>query len=112
MNQNDQPAEFQSPIGVASFACFVCLAVIYRLAHPVVVRLGIWWEELLVYALIPVAVTFVILYRSHWHREIARAARASWLVLLSCVIFCGDLLLIGLLIAMLFVFSRLASGHF
>ena len=112
MTQNDQPAEFQSPIGAASFACLVCLAFIYWLTRPAVMRLGIWWEELVVYALVPVSVTFVILYRSQWHRELARAARASWLVLLSCVIFCSDLLIIGLFIALLFVFSRLASGHF
>ncbi|MGA9452409.1 MAG: hypothetical protein WBW41_13820 [Verrucomicrobiia bacterium] len=111
MNHSDQPSEFQLPIGVASFACLVCFAFIYLVARPAVLLLEVWWAEWLAYALIPVSVAFIILYRSCWHPEMVRAARTSCLVLLSCIIFCSDLVFIGILIATLCVFVGLGRGE-
>src|ERR1035437_9343107 len=65
----------QPPIGVAWLACLVSFGLIYWVARPVVMLLAVWWVELLVYALIPVAVSFIILYRSCWHQEITGVAR-------------------------------------
>ncbi len=70
----------------------------YCVARPAVELLEVSWAECLVYAFIPIAVTFVILYRSGWHPEITRAARAvalflfSWGILLSVLIVTGFIL--------------------
>lgn len=112
MSQNEQPSEVQSPIGVASFVCFVSLAFVYLTARPVVSRLQVWWAELLVYAFIPILATFIILYRSCWHREMARVARTPFLIWLSCVIFGGVTIFIGIIIILAFVFFyRFTAFH-
>jgi hypothetical protein len=94
-----QPSEFQFPlprdIGIASFACFVSLILIYWVTRPVVELFNIWWAELLVYGIIPTSAAFIILYRSSWHREMTGAARTGSLLLLSCVIFGCSLIVIG-----------------
>jgi len=79
MNQDDPPAEVKLPVGVAALACCVGFALVYWTARPVTALVHAWWAKLLVYSLPPLAVTFVILYRSNWHREMARAARTSCL---------------------------------
>jgi cytochrome bd-type quinol oxidase subunit 2 len=100
VNHHDRPSEFQFPlprvIVIALLACLVSLLFIYWAARPVVERLEVWWVEWLVYALIPIAVTFIILYCSSWHREITGAARTCSLLLLSCVILGGLLFAIGI----------------
>jgi hypothetical protein len=105
MNENEQPLETQSPlqrvIVVASIACFAALGCVYWVATPAVKLLGTWWVELLAYAIIPISVTFAILYRSCWHREITGPARTCSLLLLSLLIFAGVLLAVGVLICML-----------
>src|SRR5471030_986305 len=90
-----QLSEIMSPISVASLACFFSLLGIYLITRPAVTLLGkIWWAELLVYAIIliiPLSLTFIILYRSEWHPKITGAARTCSLLLLSCFIFVGAL---------------------
>ena len=100
LRAGEAASEASSPVGVALFTCLVCIGFIFWAVRPVVTLLGVWWAELLVCALIPISVTFIILYRSSWHREITGAARTSLLLLLSCVIFCCALFAIG---AMLFI---------
>jgi hypothetical protein len=113
LNQNEQPSEVQSPIGIALFVCFVSLAFIYLTARPAVSRLQVWWAELLVYALIPILVTFIILDRSCWHREMARVARTLFLILLSGIIFGGVLIANGVIIILAFVFFyRFTAFHY
>ena len=92
LDENEQPQRTQSPVGVCLLVCFVSLAVFYLLARPVVSRLHVWWAELLIYALVPTLVTFIMLYRSSWHREITGAARTLSVVLVSCIILGGALL--------------------
>ncbi len=100
VNHHDQPAGFQFPlphgVGLASLACFVSLIFVYWIARPAVERLEVWWVEWLVYAFIPLAVTFIILYRSGWHREIAGVRRTGSLLLLSCAILGVLLLAVGI----------------
>jgi hypothetical protein len=75
MNDNEQIPEVQSAVQqvivIASLVCFGSLAFIYWAARPAVELLGIPWVEYLIYAIIPILVTFTILYRSGWHREFA-----------------------------------------
>jgi hypothetical protein len=105
MNEIEQPLDAQSPLQrliiVASIACFAALALVYCLAAPAVKLLEVWWAELLAYAIIPISVTFIILYRSDWRREISGAARTWSVLLLSLTIFAGVLLAVGVLSCML-----------
>jgi hypothetical protein len=111
MNHSDQPSEALSPVGVSSFACFVSMVFVYWVDWPAISLLQVWWAELLVYALIPILVTFIILNRSCWHREIAGAARTLSLILLSCIIFVGDLMAVVIFIILAFlVYSRFING--
>lgn len=111
MNPDEQSAENQPPVGLASLACLACLAIIYLAARPFVVRLDVWWAEWLVYSLVPIAVTFVILYRSCWHRERAAVARTLSLFFFSCYIFGMDLLLIVATVVMASIYMGLARFH-
>ena len=101
---NGQPTDATLPIGMAAFMCLACFACIYLSSKSWVVRLGVWWAELLVYALIPVSVAFVILYRSRWHLEMVRSARTSCLILFSFLILGGDLLFLGIAVALFCIF--------
>jgi hypothetical protein len=83
---------------IAWFACLACCAYLFRVVSPAVELLGVWWEELLVYTLIPLALTFTILHGSDFHREMTRAARASYLILVSCLMFGGSFLFMGVLV--------------
>jgi hypothetical protein len=99
-NHNDQPSEFQLPIGVASFACLATLTFFYWYAGSAVKLLDVWWAKLLVYALIPILVTFIILYHSGWHRVVVGPTRTCSLLLLSCAILVGVLFAIGAILAL------------
>jgi hypothetical protein len=111
MNHNDQPSEIQSPVGLSAFVCFVALAFIYWVARPAVKLLEVGWAELLVYAIIPISVTFITLYRSCWHREVTGAARTLSLIFLSCLIFGGVLVAVVIIIILAsLVYSRFVDG--
>ena len=111
MNENDESSERQPPVVMAALACLICCPVMYWAAGPAMDRLEAWWAKLLFYSLIPLLVTFITLYRSCWHREMAGAARTGCLVVLSCVIFCSDLVIIGILVAVFSIFVGINRGH-
>jgi hypothetical protein len=115
---DDTPAssEVQSPVQqaviLASFACFVSLAFCYWAARPVVDSIEVPWIEFLAYALVPMAVTFMILYRSGWHREIFGAKRTCSLLLLSFTILSGVILGSSLLLYVaMFGLNALSGGN-
>jgi hypothetical protein len=101
VNNNNQTQEVQSPLQlaniIASLTCFASLLGSYWFEKPLVEMLDDPWAEFLVYATIPISVTFIILYRSCWHPEIIGLARTSSLLLLSCLILVGVILAIGIL---------------
>jgi hypothetical protein len=103
MGHRDQPPEFQFPfsraIGVASFVCFVSLILVYWIARPAVRLIEVRWVGWLAYALLPVTVTFITLYRSSWHPEMRGAARTGSVLLVSCVILGCILLIAGTLVS-------------
>ena len=91
-------SRFERIVGIASVACFVSLIFLYCAARPALSPLHVWWVELLAGAIIPISVTYLVLYRSGWHREIAGAARARSALRLSCFILGGELLAVGIMI--------------
>lgn len=116
MNDDEQTTGIQSPLQrviiLASLACFGSFTFVYWVARPAVELLEVRWAEFLIYAAIPISVTFMILYRSCWHREIARAARACSLLLLSSVILVGVLFAIGVMLSLLwFCFNAVSGGN-
>ena len=116
MNDNEQTPEVQSPlqqtIVFASIACFVSLMLLYWVARPAIEMLDVRWVKLLVYAIIPISVTFIVLYRSYWHREISRTARACQVFLLSCTVLGGVLVASGFMFYMaLFCLNAVSGGN-
>jgi hypothetical protein len=114
VNDHDQTPEIQPPLQraiiIASVACFVSLIFVYWLGRPAIGLLEVRWAELLVYSIIPISVTFIILYRSCWHREITGAARTCVLLVLSGVILVGVLFAIGVMLCMAWFFWIAFSG--
>ncbi len=115
MKDDEQPSEIQSPVQrafvVASLACFLSLIIFYWVARSAVNLIAVPWVETLVYALMPISVTFVILYRSCWHPEISTAARTVFL-LLSCAILGGVVFASGILFyTALFCFNAFSGGN-
>lgn len=92
---------------IGSLACFVSAMGFYGVAHFFVSRLQVWWMEALIYTLVPLSVTFVVLYRSCWHREISGAQRTSRLLALSCAIVGGEVIALLLAAAALFCMGLL-----
>jgi hypothetical protein len=103
LNHNDRPTQAQSPIGAAWAAALFSFIVIYWLDGQVVSSLRVWWEQLLVYGMVPMLLAFIILYRSCWHREFTNAARNPLLVLMSFFIFGGVLITVGLAMGLICV---------
>ena len=115
MNDHDQTPKVQSPspdiIGIASLACLVALIFFYWYAGPAVKVLDVWWAKLLVYALIPILVTFIILYCSGWHREMVGPRRTGFLLLRSCAILVGVFFVIGLMLVVAWFCSIAIQPH-
>lgn len=115
MSETEQSIELQSRAQragiIAAFACLACSGYLFWVASPAVELLGVWWAELLVYTLIPIALTFTILHGSDFHREMARVARTSFLFLVSCLIFGGTFFFMVVLIFCACAFPGLGRQH-
>ena len=105
------PVTGEPPFGIAGFACLICLAVIYAVANPIVNWLVVWWAGLLIYSVIPILVAFTVLYRSSWHRELPKCRRIFSMVLSACLVFCVSFIALGLIVALVAMFTGLADGH-
>ncbi len=114
MSTDERLPEVQSPVQrvvvLSVLACFGSLMFIYLAARHVVELFEALWAEWLVYSSIPMAVTFVILYRSCWHREITGLARTSALLLISCLILAGVILAVGFLLCITWFCCNAVSG--
>jgi hypothetical protein len=109
---NEQPSDVESPITFASVVCFLSLIFVYCVARNAIELIQIRWAEFLVYAIIPISVTFIILNRSCGHPEITGAARMVPLLLRSCFIFVVVLLVIGAMLCLGFVLFRSFTDGF
>ena len=84
---------------IAGLACLMCLPIVYLATRPVIWWLHVSWVEWLLLALftiLPLSVTFIILYWSAWHQEWSKIRRIASVTLSSCVIFGLDLFLVVL----------------
>jgi hypothetical protein len=95
MNDNEPPPKFELPVprvvGLAVIACFISLTGIYLLTRPTMGAIESGWAKLLVYAPLPLLVTFAVLYHSDWHRQNGGAARMGSLLVASGLILAGVL---------------------
>ena len=103
MNPNEQTNGNTPPMAMAGLAGLVCLPLIWMAASP------LWklhnarlaeWLALASFVLIPMSVTFVVLYLSSWHRESPRVRRIVSMILSTCLVYCVDVLVAGLLVVM------------
>jgi len=97
MSRNDIN-ENTSPLLIAGLACFLSLPVIYLMTRPVVwLSSAPWtvWLQSAIFAITPVTVAFMVLYRCAWHDDRPRARRILFTILSACLIFGIVLLLIG-----------------
>jgi hypothetical protein len=109
MNANEQtsPVHADPPrvIVIAAAACFLSLTFFYLAVHAVISRLDLLWAEWVIYATIPLAVTFIYLQRSDWHQEITGAKRIRSLLLLSGLIFGGVVVTMGVMACIAWIFT-------
>lgn len=116
MNENDSPVEVQSPAQrmeiLAALACLGCMVFLFSAGKLAMERAPLWWAKLLVYTLIPLTLTFTILYGSCIHREMKRAVRVLFLVGNSLLIFAGACLSLGIIAMMALAFMPLSRFHY
>lgn len=102
MSITEPSNEIQSPVSpggiVATLACLASSVYLLCVVSPAVELLGAWWAELMVYTLLPIALTFTILHGSDIHREMTSVTRTCFLLLASCLIFGGTFLFMGALV--------------
>ena len=114
MNEDNQMVEEPQParrvMTIPALVCFATALGFYLIARREVSQLQVWWAELLVYALVPSVVTFVVLYRSGWHREITGAARTCSVFLLSCAILGSEMIAVIMMLAWAVLF--ICAGAF
>jgi threonine/homoserine/homoserine lactone efflux protein len=97
LNHSGRPPEAQSPFKASAVVCLLSFVFIFALDHQIVSSLQPWWEQLVIYAVVPVLLAFIILYRSSWHQEIRSWTRSPLLVLISCLVFGSALVAAGLI---------------
>jgi hypothetical protein len=94
---------------IAGLACLMCLPVIYLATRPVIWWFYMPWVEWLLmtlFIILPLSLTFIILYWSAWHQEWPKIRRIVSVALSSCVIFGVDLFLV----IMLMIAAGLVAG--
>ena len=101
----------QRMVGIASLACALSLALVYVVARPAVELLAVAWAEMLADALVPMLVTFAILYRSDARREMSGLARSGYLFWVSGLIFVAVSCALVTLVFLACIFARLGAQH-
>ena len=97
MDNLEQTEKADAPIGFAAFACLVCFAVIWWLTSFVGRHFNIAWVIWPISIVSSLSVTFFILYRSAWHRELPTITRVLSMLLSSVIIFLAAFLFAGLM---------------
>jgi hypothetical protein len=114
MDGKEQIREEQSQgiVVIAFIVCFLAFISIYWAVRPATELLKVRWAGFLVNAIVPLSVTFAILYRSRWHREIVGPARTFYFLLLSSLVLGGVLIALGLMVCFLMFLLNAVSGGF
>jgi len=112
MNVSRQDQVSQPPIGIAGFVCLLCFVVTCWISRLLENLYNGSWVYGLLSISFPLSVTFIILYRSSWHRELPTVTRILSMVLSAFIIFGVVLLVSGLLVAAfcVFVSGSMVSG--
>jgi hypothetical protein len=114
MNLN-QPSETQSRAQreavLAAFACLGCSGLMFGIVTPALQRLHLGWAESPVCVLLPLGLTFVLLYGSSIHREMAKLTRSAYLLLVSVMIFTGTALFFGAIAFFATAFANMGRGE-
>jgi hypothetical protein len=117
MNESEQAGESAPPMIRAGLACLVCLPLVWLSTSPLSrlhnARLA-EWLALAVFTLIPISVTFAVLYLSPWHRESSKIRRIMAMILSSCAVYCIDLMVAGLLLVigcLVVTLTRVVGGN-
>jgi hypothetical protein len=110
---NSEPVKTDAESGLAFLACFVTLVLIFMLPIKVAALRLTSWEELLLVAVAPPAVTCGTLYLAHWHQEMSRAARALRVLGETCLIFGAALVMAAIACVTLYVLLyRFSAFHY
>lgn len=117
MHPTEPSPEVQSPAQragiVAALACLGCLLCLFTLGKTAMERLELGWAAmLLLYALVPLVLTFTILSGSCIHREMGKVARALYLLGVSLLIFWGDCLLLAVIAFLTVAVMPLSRFHY
>lgn len=113
VNPTEPLTEVQTPAQraeiMAAFACLTSLVSLFAISQPLVEFLKVWWVGGLLCLLLPIALTFTILYGSCVHREMGKLARGLFLFGNSLLIFgciCLGLLAVAFVAVALMPLSR------
>lgn len=101
MSTNEPMRENGPLFLMAGLACLMCLPIVYLATRPVIWWIHVsWisWPLLLLFIIVPLSVTFAVLYWSAWHSEWPRIRRIAVAAFSSCVIFGVDLIFVVFLI--------------
>ena len=104
MNEDEQTPSVDSSeqsIVIVWLGCFISLTAFYWITRPLVSRLQVWWAELLIYSIVPISVTFILLYRICWRKELSGWARTCCVLALSCIILAVELIFIGIMLCII-----------
>jgi len=86
------------PLLIAGLTCLFCMPIVFLTTRPVIWLSTAPWVAWLLgsfFIVVPLVVTFIVLYRSAWHDELPQARRIISVVLSSFVILVADVLLVG-----------------
>jgi RsiW-degrading membrane proteinase PrsW (M82 family) len=96
-------------LGVAAvLACFACCLYLFGIATPTVEWLNAWWAGWLVYAVIPIALTFTLFHASGIRRGSSEIVRDTLLLLLSGGVLLGVTALMLFIVVLVSVFTGIA----
>ena len=101
MSRNEPLEENGLLFYIAGLVCLLCFPIIFVATRPVVWLNLAWtqWPLLALFTIVPLSVTFIILYCSTWHEERSKIRRVVSAAFSSCVIFGVDLFVVILLVA-------------
>ena len=106
--------ENTTPLLIAVVSSLACLLALFLVTRPIVHVLHSPWSEWLLaltFPSVPIAFTFLILYRSAWHEEWFGFKRLLLSIVASCLIFGFNLFLLAMIAALGAFCSRFLAGH-
>ncbi len=116
MNQSDQCNEVQSPAQqmeiVATLVCLGCQVCLFAFGSAALNRIPFYWAKMLVYTLVPLTLTFTILYGSCIHREMTKTIRVLFLLLNSFLIYLGAGVTLAVIAGLAFVYMPVSRFHY